>query len=40
MMEIYPWLLLFPAFFFTATLLALNVVGDGLREAFDPSGGK
>ncbi len=40
MMEIYPWLLLFPAFFFTATLLALNVVGDSLREVCDPAGGK
>ncbi|GHC09860.1 ABC transporter permease [Cerasicoccus arenae] len=35
-MEEYPWLLLFPAFFFSATLFSLNAIGDGLRDAFDP----
>jgi oligopeptide transport system permease protein len=30
------WLLLFPATFMASTLLALNFVGDGLRDAFDP----
>lgn len=35
-METYPWLLLYPGLFFSATLLALNVLGDGLRDAFDP----
>ncbi|MGB0372686.1 MAG: ABC transporter permease [Opitutales bacterium] len=35
-MEVYPWLLLFPAGFFSATLLALNFLGDGLRDALDP----
>lgn len=31
-----PWLLLFPGAFFAGTLFALNVFGDGLRDAFDP----
>ncbi len=31
-----PWLLLFPGAFFSATLLALNFLGDGLRDALDP----
>lgn len=31
-----PWLLLAPAALMTATLLALNLVGDGLRAALDP----
>ncbi len=31
-----PWLLIFPAIFFVATLFALNFVGDGLRDALDP----
>jgi oligopeptide transport system permease protein len=35
-METYPWLLLFPAAFFSLTLLALNFIGDGLRDALDP----
>ncbi len=30
------WLLLFPGVFFSLTLLALNFLGDGLRDAFDP----
>jgi oligopeptide transport system permease protein len=35
-METYPWMLLYPGVFFSATLLALNLLGDGLRDAFDP----
>lgn len=35
-METYPWLLIFPALFFSFTLLALNFFGDGLRDALDP----
>ncbi|MGV3660129.1 MAG: ABC transporter permease [Prosthecobacter sp.] len=35
-METYPWLLIYPGLFFSATLLALNTLGDGLRDAFDP----
>ncbi len=30
------WLLLFPSVLLAVTLLALNFVGEGLREAFDP----
>lgn len=36
--EMYWWLLLFPALFLASTLLALNFLGDGLRDAFDPKG--
>lgn len=32
------WLLLFPAVLMSLTLLALNFLGDGLRDAFDPKG--
>jgi oligopeptide transport system permease protein len=35
-MEEFPWLLLFPGGVFSGTLLALNVLGDGLRDASDP----
>jgi len=35
-MEEYPWLLIFPSLFFSATLFSLNFLGDGLRDAFDP----
>ncbi len=37
-MEIAPQLLLFPALFFSLTLIALNFLGDGLRDALDPKG--
>jgi peptide/nickel transport system permease protein/oligopeptide transport system permease protein len=30
------WLLVFPALLLSASLLALNFLGDGLRDAFDP----
>ena len=30
------WMLLFPCVLLATTLLALNFVGEGLREAFDP----
>jgi oligopeptide transport system permease protein len=30
------WLLLYPSLFFVVTLSALNFIGDGLRDAFDP----
>jgi len=30
------WMLLYPCLFLGLTLLALNFVGDGLRDAFDP----
>ena len=40
-LDIYPWMLIFPALFFSLTMFALNFVGDGLRDALDPrsSGG-
>ena len=31
-----PWMIVFPSLFLTATLFALNFVGDGLRDALDP----
>lgn len=35
-MAVYPWMLIGPSVFFTLTLLALNLIGDGLRDALDP----
>jgi oligopeptide transport system permease protein len=35
-MEIFPWLLIFPALLFALTLFSLNFLGDGLRDALDP----
>jgi len=32
----YPWRLFFPAGFISLTMLSFNVLGDGLRDAFDP----
>jgi oligopeptide transport system permease protein len=37
-MEAAPWALLFPATFLAVTLLCLNFIGDGLRDALDPRG--
>ena len=34
-LEIYPTTLIFPALFFSVTLLAFNFLGDGLRDAID-----
>lgn len=39
-MEVSPELLIFPALFFCITLLALNFLGDGLRDAIDPRSAK
>jgi len=36
--ESYWWLILFPSLFLATTLLALNFLGDGLRDALDPKG--
>ena len=33
----YPWEFYFPAGFLVALVLAINLVGDGLRDAFDPN---
>jgi oligopeptide transport system permease protein len=32
----YPWMLFFPATFISNTMLAFNLLGNGLRDAFDP----
>jgi oligopeptide transport system permease protein len=37
-MELYPWLLIVPAVAMTVFLFAMNFLGDGLRDAFDPQG--
>ena len=34
-----PWTIVFPGLFITVTVLAFNLLGDGLRDAFDPKGG-
>jgi oligopeptide transport system permease protein len=34
-MEEFPWLLLYPSAVFSVTLLSLNFLGDGLRDALD-----
>ncbi len=34
--QLYWWMLIFPGGFMTLTLLALNFLGDGLRDALDP----
>ena len=34
--DIYPWMLIFPALFFSLTIFSLNFIGDGLRDALDP----
>jgi oligopeptide transport system permease protein len=34
--KIYWWLVVFPAAAMGSTLLALNILGDGLRDALDP----
>jgi len=35
-MEVYWWLMVFPGAAFAVTLLGLNFLGDGLRDALDP----
>jgi oligopeptide transport system permease protein len=35
-MRYYPWRLLFPAIFISITMLAFNLLGDGIRDAVDP----
>jgi oligopeptide transport system permease protein len=32
----FPWRLFFPAVFISITMLSFNLVGDGIRDAFDP----
>lgn len=35
-MEVAPWMLLFPAAFLAVSLFCFNFIGDGLRDALDP----
>ena len=35
-MTVCPWLMVFPGVLFSLTLLSLNFLGDGLRDALDP----
>ncbi|MGY0693362.1 ABC transporter permease [Virgibacillus sp. FSP13] len=35
-LQYYPYQLFFPAFFICLTMLAFNVIGDGMRDALDP----
>ena len=35
----FPWQFYFPAGFLIALVLAINLIGDGLRDAFDPNAG-
>ncbi|WP_242457215.1 ABC transporter permease [Treponema zioleckii] len=35
-MELYPWILVVPAITMTVFLFAMNFLGDGVRDAFDP----
>jgi peptide/nickel transport system permease protein len=35
-MEMAPWLAIFPGLAIIFAVLAFNLVGDGLRNAFDP----
>jgi oligopeptide transport system permease protein len=35
-LQYFPWRLFFPAFFISLTMLCFNLVGDGIRDAFDP----
>lgn len=34
--KIYPWEMFLPAFLISTTMLSLNLLGDGLRDALDP----
>jgi len=36
LMRIHPYQLFVPAFFISTTMLALNLIGDGMRDALDP----
>lgn len=38
--QLYPYLLIIPALFFSTTLFSLNFLGDGLRDALDPKSSK
>jgi ABC-type dipeptide/oligopeptide/nickel transport system permease subunit len=35
-----PWLALLPGLALSSVILAVNLLGDGLRDAFDPRAGR
>jgi oligopeptide transport system permease protein len=35
-LRLYPYMLVFPAIVISVLMIAFNIVGDGLRDAFDP----
>lgn len=35
-LQFYPWMWAFPAIFTLITIMCINFIGDGLRDAFDP----
>jgi oligopeptide transport system permease protein len=35
-LAVFPWQLIFPGITMALTLVALNFLGDGLRDALDP----
>jgi oligopeptide transport system permease protein len=39
-MEVFPWLLIYPGLILAITLFSLNFLGDGLRDALDPRAAK
>jgi oligopeptide transport system permease protein len=38
--SLFPWQMLFPAGLLTVAMLAFNIFGDELRDAFDPKSNK
>lgn len=40
LLDIAPWLMIFPAVFLVLTTLAFNLLGDGVRDALDPRAGR
>jgi peptide/nickel transport system permease protein len=36
LIQVAPTILLFPGIFLSATVLSVNLLGDGLRDALDP----
>ncbi|PKM83474.1 MAG: nickel ABC transporter permease subunit NikC, partial [Firmicutes bacterium HGW-Firmicutes-13] len=37
-MQVAPWLMIFPGLAILISVLAFNLMGDGLRDIFDPRG--
>jgi peptide/nickel transport system permease protein len=35
-LQLHPWMWVFPALFTLVTIMCINFIGDGLRDAFDP----